>query len=114
MFYFGRRFATDGTPQRIAWWNGLWQYPQFRRGQQILTLIWGAAFLGEALLRIMLAYLLPISTMVIITNVMPYIVLAALIGGTVIYGKHSAAAARARQAAPRNPISSGSAPTTAP
>lgn len=26
MFYSGRRFATDGSPERIAWWNGLWQY----------------------------------------------------------------------------------------
>src|SRR5262249_5593683 len=34
MFYFGRKFATDGTPEKIAWWNGLWeQYPDFRRGQ---------------------------------------------------------------------------------
>ncbi len=114
MFYFGRRFATDGTPERIAWWNGLWQYPQFRRGQRILTLVWGAAFLGEALLRIVLAYLLPTSTMVIITNVLPYAVLAALIAGTVVYGKRSAAAARARRAAAENPTPSGSASTTAP
>src|SRR5450755_485823 len=30
MFYFGRRFATDGTPASLAWWNGLWRYSGFR------------------------------------------------------------------------------------
>ncbi|MGW6782168.1 hypothetical protein [Streptomyces sp. NPDC054987] len=31
MFSFGRKFATDGTPESTAWWNGLWQYEGFRR-----------------------------------------------------------------------------------
>jgi hypothetical protein len=37
MFYFGRKFATNGTPEGIAWWNGLWQYPGFRRTQRIIN-----------------------------------------------------------------------------
>lgn len=27
MFYFGRKFATDGTAEGLAYWNGLWRYP---------------------------------------------------------------------------------------
>jgi hypothetical protein len=99
MFYFGRKFATDGTPERVAWWNGLWQYPDFRRGQRILTIVWGAAFLGEAVLRILLSLTLPVSVIVVINNVLPYLVLAALIFGTVQFGRRSAERGRARAAA---------------
>jgi hypothetical protein len=99
MFYFGRKFATDGTPEKVVWWNGLWQYPDFRRGQRILTIVWGAAFLGEAVLRILLSLTLPVSVMVVINNVLPYAVLAALIFGTVRFGRRSAERGRARAAA---------------
>jgi hypothetical protein len=99
MFYFGRKFATDGNPEKIDWWNGLWQYPDFRRGQRILTLVWGAAFLGEAVLRVLLSLALPVPVMVVISNVLPLVVLAALITGTIHYGRRAAAAGQARRAA---------------
>lgn len=92
MFYFGRKFATDGTPEKIAWWNGLWQHEGFRRGQRRLTVVWGAAFLGEAVVRIVLGLLLPVRTMVVINNVLPYVVLASLIFGTTVWGRRQQAA----------------------
>ncbi|WP_133849955.1 VC0807 family protein [Labedaea rhizosphaerae] len=92
MFYFGRKFATDGTPEKIAWWNGLWQYEGFRRGQRMLTVVWGVAFLGEAVLRILLGLFLPVATMVVINNVLPYVVLAALVVGTSMWGRRQQAA----------------------
>jgi intracellular septation protein A len=46
-FYLGRRFATDGSQVQRAWWNGLWQYPHFRRLQRMLGAVWGVALLGE-------------------------------------------------------------------
>ena len=98
MFYFGRKFATGGTPEKIAWWNGLWQYEGFRRGQRMLTVVWGVAFLGEAVLRILLGLFLPVATMVVINNVLPYVVLASLIFGTTMWGRRQQAA-RAQAAA---------------
>lgn len=89
MFYFGRKFATGGDPARVDWWNGLWQYAGFRRGQRILTVVWGGAFLAEAVLRIILSYTLPVSTMVVISSVLPYVVLGLLIFGTVTYGRRA-------------------------
>ena len=89
MFYFGRKFATGGDPARVEWWNGLWQYPGFRRGQRILTVVWGATFLGEAVLRVILTYTLPVSTMVVISSVLPYVVLGLLIVGTTVYGRRA-------------------------
>ncbi len=89
MFYFGRKFATGGDPARVDWWNGLWQYPGFRRGQRILTLVWGGSFLVEAAVRIFLSYALPVSTMVVISSILPYVVLGLLIFGTVTYGRRA-------------------------
>jgi hypothetical protein len=95
MFYFGRRFATDGTTSGAAWWNGLWQYPGFRRSQRILTVVWGASLLVEALLQIELTFQLPFGAVVVVDNTLPYLVLALLVGGTMLYGKRAGARARA-------------------
>jgi hypothetical protein len=46
MFYFGRKFATDGTPASTAWWNGLWQYEGFRRTMTVMTSVWLLVLLG--------------------------------------------------------------------
>jgi len=99
MFYFGRKFATDGSPEGVDWWNGLWRHPEFRRSQRILTVVWGLSFIAEAGLRIALTYALSTSTMVVINSVLPYIVLGILIAGTAMYGRRAGAAARRRRSA---------------
>src|SRR5205814_427382 len=71
MFYFGRRFATDGSPQGVAGWNHLWQHAEFRRSQRTLTLAWGACFTGEAAVRTGLAYVLPTSAVVVVNSALP-------------------------------------------
>ncbi len=93
MFYFGRRFATDGSSERLAWWNGLWRYSAFRRAQRILTVVWGGAFLAEAVARGVLALELPISTMVVVSPALFYAMLGALTLGTFAYGRRAGAAA---------------------
>lgn len=89
MFYFGRRFATDGSAERIAWWNGLWQYEGFRRVQRVLTIVWGVVFLVEAAVRIELARVLSTQTMLAVGSIMPYVVTGGLIAFTIIYSKRS-------------------------
>jgi hypothetical protein len=91
LFYFGRRFATNGSRDGVAWWNGLWRYAEFRRSQRILTVAWGASFITEAAVRAALAYVLPTSAMVVINNTLPFVVLAGLIFGTFSYGRRMAA-----------------------
>ncbi|MFD4144176.1 MULTISPECIES: VC0807 family protein [unclassified Streptomyces] len=98
MFYFGRKFATDGTPQSTAWWNGLWQYEGFRRTMNVMTTVWGVAYLAEAGVRIALAYVLPTSTMVVVSPVMIYGVLGLLGVWTALYGKRSQAEGERREA----------------
>jgi hypothetical protein len=95
MFYFGRRFATGGSAERITWWNGLWQYAGFRRTQRVLTLVWGVTLLGEAVLRGVLAFVLPVGSMVVINSVLPPVVFALLVVFTFAYAKRSQARAAA-------------------
>ncbi|GHA68553.1 VC0807 family protein [Streptomyces termitum] len=98
MFYFGRKFATDGTPESTAWWNGMWQYEGFRSTMRTMTLVWGVAYLAEALTRIALAYVLPTDTMVVVSPVMIYGVLGALGVWTAWFGRRRAAEGRRRAA----------------
>jgi hypothetical protein len=93
MFYFGRKFATSGTAESIAWWNGLWRYPSFRRVQRVISVVWGIAFLAEALLRIWLSYLLSTGTMVLVSSVLPIAVTGALVFWTIGYGRRARPAA---------------------
>ncbi|WP_433803210.1 VC0807 family protein [Actinomycetospora sp. CA-084318] len=99
MFLFGRRFATNGDPERIAWWNGLWQYPHFRRTQRGMTVMWGLGLLGEAALRIVLTFRLSIPTMVVVNSVVPAVAIGALVVATIVWGRASARAGQARAAA---------------
>ncbi|MEU3060290.1 VC0807 family protein [Streptomyces subrutilus] len=99
MFYFGRKFATDGTPESTAWWNGLWEYEGFRTTMKRMTLVWGSAYVAESLVRIVLAYGLDTRTMVTLSPFMIYGVLAALAVWTARYAKRSRAEGERRAAA---------------
>ncbi|MCX5204201.1 hypothetical protein OG897_22460 [Streptomyces sp. NBC_00237] len=88
MFYFGRKFATDGSAAGVARWNGLWDaFPGFRSSQRKLTVVWGVAFLVEAGVRVALTFALDTSTMVGVSGIMPFVVLAGLLTYTIQMGK---------------------------
>uniref|UniRef100_A0AAU2VHV3 Uncharacterized protein n=1 Tax=Streptomyces sp. NBC_00003 TaxID=2903608 RepID=A0AAU2VHV3_9ACTN len=89
MFYFGRKFATDGTAAGTAWWNGLWQFEGFRKAVITMTTVWGVAYCLEAVTRVGLAYTLSTDTMVTLSPFMIYGVLGALAVWTTLYGKRS-------------------------
>jgi hypothetical protein len=74
-FYFGRQFATGGVPERVEWWNRLWQYAAFRRSQRVITAVWGVALLADAVLRVWLVSVLPLSAGAVVS---PLILVAAL------------------------------------
>jgi intracellular septation protein A len=95
MFYFGRKFATDGSAASVAYWNGLWRYPSFRRTQRVISVVWGVVFLAEAGARIALSYALSTSAMAVVSSVLPLAVVGALVAWTVSYGRRARAAALA-------------------
>jgi len=96
MFYFGRRFGTDGSKAQRDWWNGLWRYPQFRKSQRTINLAWGIVLVGEAAVGATLTWTLGRSQMVLVNNALPYVVLFALIFGTISYGRRAQTAATRR------------------
>jgi hypothetical protein len=98
MFYFGAKFATDGTPAGLRYWAGLWQHPSFRRSQYTINNLWGIAYLVEAALRIVIAYTLSFPVANAISTVLPWTFLAGLIYVTIRIGKRTRDAA---MAAPR-------------
>ena len=100
MFYIGRAFATDGSPEGRAWWNSLWQYPGFRHSQRLITGMWGVAYVLEAIVRIVLAYAIDdIDVVILIMNIVPFVVLAGLIFATITITRKSRAAGARRTAA---------------
>lgn len=102
-FYLARRFATDGSKVQRDWWDGLWRHPRFRLVQRRLGAVWGICLLGEALIRALLTWRLGTSAMVLVNNVVPYAVIAALIYYSVSTGRREQATAQRQhgeQAAP--------------
>ncbi|WP_253209386.1 VC0807 family protein [Streptomyces niphimycinicus] len=99
MFYLGRKFATDGTEASTAWWNGLWNVDGFRKAMLTMTTVWGVAYCMESAVRIVLSYTLRTDTMVILSPVLIYAVLASLGVWTGVYGKRSRRKGQARAAA---------------
>ncbi|MEV7724114.1 VC0807 family protein [Streptomyces sp. NPDC087917] len=99
MFYFGRKFGTDGTKEGVAYFNSLWRYPDFRRAMRRMSTVWGVAYLIEATLRVVLAFVLPTATMVTLSPFLIYGFLGGLIVWTVRYSKRTQAEGEARAAA---------------
>ena len=95
-FYLGRRFATDGSAVQRQWWNGLWQYPQFRSVQRRIGLMWGVTLLGEAVVRALLTLTLGTEPMVLVNTIVPLVVIAGLVSLTVVIGRRAQAAAARR------------------
>jgi len=82
MFYIIRQFVAGDDPERLEWWNGLWQYPQFRTAQRLVTAVWGVVYLVEALLRVAFALVLSSQQVVSISPVMAFTVMIALMAWT--------------------------------
>ncbi|MEV7543434.1 VC0807 family protein [Streptomyces sp. NPDC089915] len=98
MFYFGRKFGTDGTPAGVAYYNGLWQYEGFRNAQRRMTLVWGVVYLIEAAVRVALSYVLDTSTMVTVSPFLIYGTLGGLALWTIRFVKRTKAEGERRAA----------------
>ncbi|MFN2569859.1 MAG: VC0807 family protein [Candidatus Dormibacteria bacterium] len=100
MFYFGRMFGTDGSATGLAAWESFWpRSVTFRRSQRVLTVVWGVAFLGEAAVRVVAAYTLPVGMTVAFSAVLPLAVVALLVLWTYTYASRTTPRSRAEVAA---------------
>jgi len=70
MFYFSRRFIAGEDPQRQERFNAAWQFSDVRFCHRLITTVWGLAFVGELIVRIILIYRLPPALVLIISPVL--------------------------------------------
>ncbi len=101
MFRFAHQFIGEDTPKGRDFANR-WQYPGFRRVFQVMTVVWGIAYLAEAAARVVIVETTSASTALAISKVMPYAVAGVLVAWMIVYGQQArrkgerlAAAARA-------------------
>jgi intracellular septation protein A len=68
--------------------TGFWQFEEFRHIFRIITAVWGAGFLIEAALRVVIVYNTSTGTALAISKVSPYVTAAILSGWTIAYSAH--------------------------
>lgn len=70
MFYFARYFIAGTDPMRQARFNATWQFPEMRFCHRLITTVWGFAFVGELLVRLVLIYNLPAALVLMISPIL--------------------------------------------
>ncbi|SDN64246.1 VC0807 family protein [Allokutzneria albata] len=81
-----------GEAELMRRWDVLYaEEPRFRRIFTVITLVWALALVGEAALRIPVAYLLPLDVAVGLSSVMPAVVITATLMWTAWYSRRAGA-----------------------
>lgn len=70
MFYFARNFIAGTDPVRVGRFNAAWQFPEVRFCHRLITVVWGAVFTGELVVRIILIYQLPAEAVLVISPIL--------------------------------------------
>ncbi len=78
-FYTGRYFIAGNDPQRIEWFNSLWQYAHIRTMIRMQTIFWGVGTILEASVRAYLAFTLPIPQFLAVSPVVNWSIIGAII-----------------------------------
>ncbi|HLI87090.1 MAG TPA: VC0807 family protein [Ktedonobacteraceae bacterium] len=84
-FYFARHFSTGNRADNVAWFNTLWQYPQFRHTMRVITAVWGIGFLLEAAIRTYLVIVLSTAQFLIVSPFVFYGFLGGIMLWTFLY-----------------------------
>ncbi len=87
MFYMARQFSTGGEAGRMRQWNDHWQYPGFRHTLRVMTVIWGAVFVADAVLRVGLVFVLSTSAFLVVSQTTFYGMFALTMYGTMAYAR---------------------------
>lgn len=91
--------------------SSLWRYDGYRQVWRVITATWGAAFIAESALRVVIIFTTPATTATAVSRVAPFVFFGALSAWTVGYGSyrkrkgerlgHNAAPGAAGQSPPR-------------
>jgi hypothetical protein len=103
MFSFALEFTGPGTANGREM-TRLWHYEGYRRVFRIITIVWGASFLLEAALRVIIVYNTSTGTALAASKVTPFLWVAILSAWTVAYGaRHKKKGERMTAAAGETP-----------
>ena len=69
-FYFARYFIAGTDPARQGRFNAAWQFPEVRFCHRLITTVWGCAFVGELVARIVLIYNLPAALVLVVSPIL--------------------------------------------
>jgi hypothetical protein len=88
IFRFALESIGPDTPKGRDF-AGRWRYEGFRRTFRVMTVVWGIAYLAEALVRIIVVELTSGGTALAISKIMPYAVAGVLAAWTALYGQRA-------------------------
>jgi hypothetical protein len=95
MYYLGRAFATGGDPEAVREFDTIWDLPGVPGRFRLITAVWGVSFVGEAVVRTVLAVSMPTRTFLIATPIINWGVLGALLWFTAAYRRRGEQQVRA-------------------
>jgi len=104
IFHASKRFRAAGGMEEDEWERKWRDLPGFRRLFRTLTVVWAAAFVAEALVRVPLVYLLPIDLAALVSGLLMPTMLICLLVWTMRRARRAErqAAAAASYGASRN------------
>ena len=106
MFYVGRQFIAGKDPEKRAQFNQQWNSPYARFVHRLITTVWGVAYVGEFIIRIILVYTLSTALVLAISPILLGGITLGAIVWTFSYVRHAqrrgAEMARRQQATVEN------------
>jgi hypothetical protein len=88
IYRFAVEFIGAGTPKGRDF-ESLWQYQGFRHAFRLYTIVWGVAYLAEAVARVIVVETTSTGTALTVSKVMPYAVGAAIVAWMIAHGRHA-------------------------
>lgn len=89
MAYYVYRWAVVRSPGQLARLEAGWRIPYARLVRRLVTLVWGVAFVVEAIIDALLAYHLPAAQFVAIHPMLYWATLLAAFGWGTLYARHA-------------------------
>jgi intracellular septation protein A len=89
IYHFALQFTVGKTQEERAAFADNWNIPYVQKVLRILTIGWGIALLGEALLKVILVYNLSVSAFLAISSLVTYGTIGLAIAWTVVYRRKS-------------------------
>jgi hypothetical protein len=88
IYHFALEFIGPETPKGRDF-AGRWQYEGFRHTFNVITVVWGVAYLAEAAARIVIVETTSAGTALTISKFMPFAVAGVVVAWMIVYGQHA-------------------------